>query len=130
MTDPTGVLGTFDSTVPTSSLVDTNFVFHLYDVAPGGTQTNVTQGYLKASHRLSHTYPTVIDLGAKTAYAIPLWHTDWRFQAGHRLELVLAAGDQATGLGGAPAPLQPIPPLTVTVQTGTGGSTLKLPVLK
>ncbi len=123
LTDPTGVLGASGSNV-----VETNFVFHLYDVAPDGTSTNVTQGYLKASHRLSHSYPTVLDLDVPTSYTIPLWHTDWRFLAGHRLKLVLAAGDQSTGLSGAPAPLQPIPPLTVIVATGNGGSVMKLPV--
>jgi predicted acyl esterase len=123
LSDPTGVLGALGS-----SVVETNFVFHLYDVAPDGTSTNVTQGYLKASHRLSHTYPTILDLGVPTSYTIPLWHTDWRFRAGHSLKLVLAAGDQSTGLSGAPAPLQPIPPLTVTVATGQGGSFMQLPV--
>jgi uncharacterized protein len=54
LSDPTGVLAATGANV-----VETNFVFHDYDVAPDGTETNVTQGYVKASHRLSHTYPTV-----------------------------------------------------------------------
>src|SRR5207253_590910 len=42
LTDPTHV-------APPGA-VDTNFVFHLYDVTASGTKTLVTRGYLKASH--------------------------------------------------------------------------------
>lgn len=52
LTDPTGALAS------SAGGADTNFVFHLYDVAPDGTRTHMAPGFLKASHRASHSYRT------------------------------------------------------------------------
>lgn len=126
LTDPTGVLGS------AASQVDTNFVLYVHDVAPDGTELYVTKGYMKASHRRSHSYQTIIDLGKPAEYRIPLWHIDWRLAKGHRLRLQLTAGDHArdngAGVSAAPAPLQPIPPLRVGIAVGKGGSSLTLPI--
>ena len=79
LTDPTGLLAL------APDQVETNFVFHLFDVGPDGTQTNITQGYLKASHLVSHSFRTIIDLNRAITYTIPLWHIHWRLAAGHSL---------------------------------------------
>jgi hypothetical protein len=128
LTDPTGTIAATEGYADTSQFVDTDFVVHLYDAAPSGTQTLITRGYLKASQYLSHSYPTRIPLGRPIDYSIPLWHVDYRIAAGHHLVLLLETGEQSCCESSAPALSQPLFPLTVTVATGRGGSTLTLPV--
>ena len=110
-------------------LVDTNFVFHLYDVAPGGAETLVTRGYLKASHRRSHAAPERIPLGTPVEYTVPLWHVHYQVAAGHHLVLRLQSGEEECCLSATPAAAQPLLPLTVTVHTGRGASALTLPTI-
>jgi predicted acyl esterase len=128
LTDPTGTIAATEGYADTSQFVDTDFVVHLYDAAPSGTQTLITRGYLKASQYLSHSYPARIPLGRPIDYSIPLWHVDYRIAAGHHLVLLLETGEQSCCESSAPALSQPLFPLTVTVATGRGGSTLTLPV--
>jgi uncharacterized protein len=128
LTDPSGAIAATEGYADTSQLVDTNFVLHLYDAAPSGKQTLITRGYLKASQYLSHTYPARIPLGRPVDYSIPLWHVDYRVAAGHHLVLLVETGEQSCCESSAPALSQPLLPLTVTVATGRGGSTLTLPV--
>ena len=104
--------------------VDTNFVVHLYDVAPSGAKTLITRGYLKASQRLSHTTPSTLPLDAPLDYDVVLWHVHQRVAAGHHLALLVESGEQSCCLSGAPALSQPLLPLTVTVHAGT----LRVPV--
>jgi predicted acyl esterase len=111
----------------TPSMVDTSFVLHLYDVDPSGHERLVTRGYLKASHRRSHTDPTAVPLGRAVDYVIPLWHVHHRFAAGHHLVLRLLGGEESCCLTAAPAAAQPLLPFTVTLATGAGGSTLTFP---
>ena len=96
-------------------------------MTPAGSRALVTRGYLKASQYRSHTYPATIPLGQPIDYTVPLWHVDYRIAAGHHLELLLESGEQSCCLSAAPAAVQPLLPLTVTVATGAGGSTLSLP---
>jgi predicted acyl esterase len=128
LTDPSGSIAATSGDADTSQLVDTNFVFHLSDVAPSGAATLITRGYLKASQYLSHTYPARIPLGRQIDYTIPLWNVDYRIPAGHHLELLLESGEQNCCLSAAPAVTEPLFPLTVTVATGAHGSTLSIPV--
>jgi predicted acyl esterase len=121
--DPSG------ATAGAPDAVDTNFVFHLYDVGAAGDKTLVTRGYLKATHRTSHTTPERIPLATPVEYTIPLWHVHHRVAAGHHLVLRLQTGEEDCCLSAAPAAAQPVPPLRVTVATGEGGSRLVLPVL-
>jgi uncharacterized protein len=121
LTDPS------NAAAGTPSLVDTNFVVHLYDIAPSGEQRLVTRGYLKASHRASHAHRVAIPLGNAVDYAVPLWHVHHRIAAGHRLSLVVRSGERNCCLSAAPALLQPLLPLRVSVATGAGGSTLHIP---
>ena len=138
LTDPAGVLapgGAF-----AGKAVDTDFVFRLFDVAPTGAVTQISQGFLKASHRRSQSFLSQIPLGQTINYTISLWNVDRRIPRGHRLRLLVTAGDQPLKYltnpaaiepeGGSETPgYQPIPPLTVMVATGMGGSTLELPIV-
>ena len=121
LTDPTGRA----TALP---MVDTNFVLHLFDVAPSGTQTLMTRGYLKASQYRTHAMSSSIPLGARIDYRVPLWHVHWRLDPGHHLVLTLASGESNCCLSAAPALAQPLLPLRVTVATGASGSTLVLPL--
>jgi predicted acyl esterase len=128
LTDPTGSIAATQHGIDTSRLVDTNFVFHLYDVTPAGAKRLITRGYLKASQYTSHTYPTRLPLGQAVEYDIPLWQVDYRIAANDHLELLLESGEQECCQSAAPAASQPLFPLTVTVATGRGGSSLTLRV--
>jgi predicted acyl esterase len=108
--------------------VDTNFVVHLYDESPSGGRTLITRGYLKASHRWSHSILDTIPLGPALEYRVPMWHVNYRVATGHHLVLTLGSGDPECCLSAAPALAQPLRPLKVTVATGTGGSSISLPV--
>jgi putative CocE/NonD family hydrolase len=121
LTDPTRIAS--------GSLVDTNFVVHLYDVDPSGGQSLITRGYLKASQYRSHTNPARIPPGQAVDYQVPLWHVHYRVAAGHHLVLTLGSGESSCCLSSAPALAQPLLPLEVTVATGASGSTIALPVV-
>jgi putative CocE/NonD family hydrolase len=97
---------------------DTDFVVKLADVAPDGTSTLLTTGYLRASHRQLDQSRTVRSAGLiikpvqyhdqahlappapdKTYdYEIELWPTSKRFPAGHRLRIALYSADTANHL--------------------------------
>lgn len=102
------------------SATDGNLVVRLEDVAPDGTSSIITSGWLRASHRLSSVTPTPVVAGAVHDFAVPMWPTDWRVHAGHRLRVSVSSGDLAS--------IEPnAPPGTVTVMVGTGGSEIDLP---
>jgi uncharacterized protein len=104
------------------SHTDGNFKAVIYDVAPDGSATFLNEGYLKASHRLSHEWTTAVVPGAVNDYAIEIFPMHWRFAKGHGLRLRI--------YGGHSTELTPEPvPVTTTVSLGAGGSTVILPVL-
>jgi predicted acyl esterase len=100
---------------------DANFDVQLLDVAPDGTATLVKHGYLRASHRLSHSDPTPVVPGQPTDFDIPVIPDDWRFAAGHRLRIVISGGD--------PTQIEPLPyPVTTTILTGRRASYAVFPL--
>lgn len=100
---------------------DANFYVQLVDVAPDATGTLVKEGYLRASHRLSHENPAPIVPGQPTDFDIPVLADDWRFAAGHRIRIVVSGGD--------PTKLEPVPyPVTVTILTGRRASYVIFPI--
>jgi uncharacterized protein len=79
---------------------DTNWIARLSDVAPGGIETGVTRGFLKASHKAldaarskpfapfhPHTGADPIKPGEVVEYAISLGNMVNVFKAGHRIKL-------------------------------------------
>lgn len=91
----------------TTSVSDTAWIVTLRDVAPDGTATDVTAGFLRASLRavdesasetgapsVPCTSPALVPVNQPVSYRIPVVGTGYRFAAGHRLRLVLASDDQ------------------------------------
>lgn len=123
---------------------DTDFVVKLSDVGPDGTATLITQGYLRASHRIldeaesefapngdvvraqhfddgAHVAPPVP--GADTAYDVEIWPTAKTFAAGHGLRLDVYSAD-------TPNHLTLLKPALNTVLHAPGSeSYLSLPLL-
>lgn len=100
--------------VAKSSADDTDWYAKLADVAPDGTETIITEGALRASHRALDpkrsrperpyhphvdTKPIVPD--RYYDYAIEIWPTAWEVAAGHRLQLRLTSSDLPTHLPGS-----------------------------
>jgi putative CocE/NonD family hydrolase len=79
---------------------DTNWIAVLKDIAPDGSETELTRGWLKASHRTldlnksepwlpyhTHTKPEAVTPGEITEYDIEIRPTSNVFKEGHRIEL-------------------------------------------
>ncbi len=90
-----------------STATDTAWIAILQDVAPDGTTTDVTAGYLRAGLRavdeeasrpgapvLPCRHSEVVPVGERVEYRIPLVPNARRFVAGHRIRLVLTSDDQ------------------------------------
>jgi hypothetical protein len=90
-----------------SSASDTAWIALLLDVAPDGSTTEVTAGWLKGSLRkvdeeasrpgrpvLRCRTPQVVPVGEPTTYRIPIVPNARRFAAGHRIRLLLTSDDQ------------------------------------
>lgn len=88
------------------STADTNWIAEINDVDPDGTETRVSIGWLKASHREldeskskpykpfhHHTGAIPVDPGRIYAYAIEICDTSYVFKAAHRMQLVVKAQD-------------------------------------
>jgi len=89
---------------------DTNFIAKLYDVAPNGSRSLMTSGYLKASHRElneekstygepwhPHNRAIPVTPGDINEYAIRLYPFSFLIQPGHRIELELACNEPLDG---------------------------------
>lgn len=89
---------------------DTNFIAKLYDVAPNGSRTLMTSGYLKASHyELNeeksvygepwhpHSRNLPITPGEIREYAIRLYPFSFLVKPGHKIELELACNEPLDG---------------------------------
>jgi uncharacterized protein len=92
----------------TSTAADTGWIVLLQDVAPDGSTSDVTQGWLRASLRavdeaastpghpvLSLRTPVPVPPGEPVRYRIPLVPNARRFRAGHRIRLTLTSDDTA-----------------------------------
>jgi predicted acyl esterase len=134
--------------VASSSANDTDWMAKLADVAPDGTETLISEGFLRASHRAldakrsttaspyhTHTDPTPITPGRLYAYDIGIWPTAYTLAAGHRLQLRLTSIDLPThapmsiqldrnALGATTLDVTPLPPARNTVREGEAGSWL------
>ncbi len=100
--------------VAASDAADTDWYAKVSDVAPDGTETFVTEGALRASHRAldptrstaarpyhTHTNPTPIVPGDFYAYDVEIWPTAYEIAAGHKLQLRLTSSDLPTHLPGS-----------------------------
>lgn len=123
-----------------STATDTDWIAKLADVAPDGTETLVTNGYLRASHRAldvgrsregrpyhPHTEPTMLEAGKAYAFEVEIWPTAWELAAGHELQLRITSVDLPTHApvyirldrdDPAASEVVPLPPGINTVLTG------------
>jgi putative CocE/NonD family hydrolase len=135
--------------VAASDATDTDWYAKVADVAPDGTETFVTEGSLRASHRAldvakstplrpyhPHTNPTPVVPGRFYEYDVEIWPTAYEIAAGHRLQLRLTSSDLPTHLPGTivfdrdqpqNARIEMLPNATNTVRMSQ--SYLTLPVL-
>lgn len=97
-----------------STATDTDWFAKVSDVAPDGTESIVTEGSLRASHRSldhrrstptrpyhRHTDPRPIDPGRFYRYEVEIWPTAYRLAPGHRLQLRITSTDLPTHLPGS-----------------------------
>ena len=110
LAEDTDVVGDIELRLTAASTAsDTAWIAVLQDVAPDGTSTDVTAGYLRASLRavdeeasrpgapvLPCRNPELVPIGERVEYRIPLVPNARRFAAGHRIRLVLTSDDQPT----------------------------------
>ena len=91
----------------TSTANDTAWIVMLRDVAPDGTVSDITGGWLRASLRevdeaasrtgtpvLPCRNPQMVPINEPVDYRIPLVPNARRFSAGHRIQLMLTSDDQ------------------------------------
>ncbi len=125
-----------------STASDLAWIAVLQDVAPDGTVTDVTAGYLRASLRavdeatsrpgapvLPCRDPLPVPIGERVEYRIPLVPNARRFAAGHLIRLVLAGEDQSEEVP-AIMNFRHTPVGTSSVNEVFAGSVLLLPVLR
>lgn len=95
---------------------DTNWIVALKDVAPDGSELELSRGWLKASHREidesksapwgpyhPHTKPEPVAPGEIVDYAIELSPISNVFKASHRIKIAIASMDHAKALVPPPA---------------------------
>ncbi len=93
--------------VAAATAIDTAWIVTLSDVAPDGSVTPVTAGWLRASLRevdaeasrpgapvLPCRNPVAVPVGRDVEYRIPLVPNARRFAAGHRIRLTITSDDQ------------------------------------
>lgn len=96
-----------------STATDTDWHAKLADVAPDGSESIITEGALRASHREldpdrstparpyhTHTDPTPIEPDTFITYDLEIWPTAHELEAGHRLQLRITSTDLPTHLPG------------------------------
>lgn len=99
--------------VASSTATDTDWYAKLADVAPDGTETIVTEGALRASHRAldpnkstplrpyhTHVDPQPIETNRFYDYDVEIWPTAYQFAPGHQLQLRITSVDVPTHLPG------------------------------
>jgi uncharacterized protein len=138
--------------VAASTANDTDWFAKVSDVAPDGSESIVTAGFLRASHREldrarsapdrpwhTNTHPTPIEPGRYYAYELAVWPTAYSLAKGHRLQLRVNSYDFPTHLPGTvragpddpgATSFAPIPPATNTIaQGGRDASYLRVTAL-
>ncbi len=89
-----------------STASDTNWIARIEDVRPDGTKTNITKGWLRASHRKVdeakskpwkpyHPHKEIIPIEPEKIYeyAIEIWPTSNVFKTGHKIRLEIRSDD-------------------------------------
>ena len=97
--------------VASSTATDTDWHVKVADVAPDGSESIITDGALRASHRKldrrrstrarpyhTHTDPQPIEPGRFYEYDVEIWPTAYELAVGHRLQLRLTSTDLPTHL--------------------------------
>jgi putative CocE/NonD family hydrolase len=111
---PTRLIGPMSlHLVASSSATETDWHAKLADVAPDGTESIITDGALRASHRAldasrstperpyhPHTNPEPLEPGRFYDFDIEIWPTAYELPAGHRLQLRITSTDLPTHLPG------------------------------
>ena len=100
---------------------DGNIAAILYDQAPDGSTTRVTEGWLKASHRDTHTRLSPVQPDVTYDMGVHIWPVHYRLSAGHRLMLRISSDDYPQIASDAPKG-------EVSVRVGAHGSELALTV--
>lgn len=117
LTEPLRLVGPLSlHLVASSTSSDADWIVKLADVGTDGSETLITNGYLRASHREldaarsreavpyhTHVNPTPIEPDQPVAYEIEIWPTAYELAAGHQLQLRLTSVDVPTH---APAYIQ------------------------
>jgi putative CocE/NonD family hydrolase len=113
--EPLGLVGPLAlHLVAASTATDTDWYAKVADVAPDGSESIITAGALRASHRAldpakstperpyhTHTDPQPIEPGRFYEYDVEIWPTAYELAAGHRLQLRLTSTDLPTHLPGS-----------------------------
>jgi len=77
----------------TSTARDTDFAVKLCDVYPDGRSTLVTDGILRARHRLSMRSEDFLVLGRIYKLDVDLWSTSLIFNRGHRIRVAVSSSN-------------------------------------
>ncbi len=121
-----------------STAADTDWIVKLSDVAPHGHVLDLTQGWLRASHRAvdanrstawrpyhPHTNLEALTPGKPTSFAIEILSTAHVLRPGHRLRVALTSSD---GVGFAMQQLSHYPLGAPARNTVLSSSRLRLPL--
>ena len=135
--------------VAASSAPDTDWFVKVSDVAPGGAESIVAEGQLRASMRKlapdstsiepvqALRHPKPIKPGKFIRYQIAVAPTAYHFAAGHRLQIrvtsynlpnALPASFRIDANNPGAVVINPLLPATNTIRIGRGGTTVTLPV--
>jgi len=92
--DPLEVTGRlWVSLAASTDAVDTDWVVRLCDVYPDGRSLLLSDGIIRARHRLSTTAADPIRPGKAYRYRIDLWSTSIIFNAGHRIRVSVTSSN-------------------------------------
>jgi hypothetical protein len=91
----------------------------LNDVAPDGTSSRVSYGFLNLTHRDSHANPTPLEPGKVYTVSVELNHIGYAFLPGHRIRIAVSSSYW---------PFVWPSPTPVTLRVLTRGSSIGLPV--
>jgi hypothetical protein len=101
----------------------------LCDVAPCGSSTLITRGFLNLTHRYGHTAPRSLTPGEQVDVEVELEATSWTVLPGRRLRLAVTATDWPNTIA-APRPVRmtiDADASTLRLPVATGSSTVEVP---